>query len=124
MKSISIFLLYGFIVLLTSEQGYSQTYFQQQVDYKIDAQLDTSLKLLKVVCDIDYTNNSTVELDTMIFHLWWNALGDKQSAYAGQQLNMGVRDFHFAPENKMGSYDELIIKDESGQTIAPIGSIA
>ncbi|NNE15184.1 MAG: hypothetical protein HKN51_09425, partial [Saprospiraceae bacterium] len=68
---------------------FSQTYFQQQVDYKITAELDTLKNTLSANCIIEYTNNSNDALDQIVFHTWWNAFKDKNSAFASQQIQNG-----------------------------------
>jgi hypothetical protein len=82
-------------------------YFQQQVDYKIQVQLDDEAHLLHGFVQMDYHNNAPQALDTLYIHLWPNAYRNRQTAYAKQALRMGNADFYFAPESERGSIDSL-----------------
>lgn len=62
----------------------AQTYWQQQVDYKIDVSLNDKEKSLKGFLTLDYTNNSPDKLDFIWFHLWPNAYKDNNTAFAKQ----------------------------------------
>ena len=117
MKSVYQIAIYAFLFWYTIEPCYGQKYFQQEVEYSIDAQLDTSANELKVECTIRYTNNSQAVLDTLLFHLWWNALSDKQSAFATQFLAMGLSQFHFSADSEMGAYFDLNIADSGGHLL-------
>jgi len=66
MKQILLTLTFTFIVLL----GYSQDYFQQEVNYKIEVNLNDTLHELFANESIEYTNNSS---DTLYF-LWFHML--------------------------------------------------
>lgn len=88
----------------------AQEYFQQKVDYSIDAELDAEEHMLIVEGEMRYFNNSPDTLDHLIMHLWMNAFSDKQSHWAIQQIQMGSRDFHFSNENDRGSYSEIVFK--------------
>lgn len=94
-----------------------QNYFQQQVDYDLQAELDTEQQLLKVQGTMTYHNNSNDPLDHLIMHLWWNAFGDKQSAFARQQFEMKQYEFHFASEADMGKYENLVFSDKEGPLV-------
>ncbi len=90
----------------------AQNAFQQQVDFKIVASLDTLNQSLNAQCTIKYKNNSSVSLDKIYLHLWWNAYGDKRSAYAEQQLRLYEMDFHFSDAQFSGSYEKFYIEQE------------
>lgn len=115
--------LYRFLVLillsisacLSAQNDYRN--IQQHVAYDIYAQLDTLQDKLHSECTIKYTNNSSVALDTLYFHLWWNALSDKRSDWAGQMLESGDRSFHFSENKSMGGYEFLEIKSADGKRI-------
>jgi hypothetical protein len=66
--------------------AHAQTYWQQQVDFKIDASLDDQKHVVKGFETIDYTNNSPDKLDFIWFHLWPNAYKNDSTAFAKQLL--------------------------------------
>ena len=53
--------------------AYAQEYWQQQVNYRIDVELDDVNHMLRGVESMEYTNNSPDELDRIYIHLWPNA---------------------------------------------------
>ncbi|MFM6994800.1 MAG: M1 family metallopeptidase [Sediminibacterium sp.] len=70
-KKNSFFALLG---LLMSTNMYAQPErWQQQINYKIDANLDVQKNTVKGTEEIVYTNNSTDTLRKVYFHLYWNA---------------------------------------------------
>ena len=82
---------------------FAQTsYFQQQVDYKIDVTLDDEHHLLQGWIEMEYTNNSTQTLDKIYMHLWPNAYKNDKSAFAKQQLKNNKRSFHFSEKKDRG----------------------
>ncbi|NNE27684.1 MAG: M1 family metallopeptidase [Saprospiraceae bacterium] len=87
-----------------------QEYFQQQVDYKLKVALDTSTNRLTGKGQIIYYNNAPYELNELYIHTFWNALGDKSSAFAEQRLMMLDTDFHFASISDLGGYEKLDIR--------------
>lgn len=71
LKKYSFFALLG---LVMSVQMYAQPErWQQQINYKIDANLDVQKNTVKGTEEILYTNNSTDTLRKVYFHLYWNA---------------------------------------------------
>ncbi len=85
----------------------AQNYFQQKVDYRIDVRLDDEKHELSGTEQVTYTNNSPNTLDYIIFHLWANAFGDRNSAFSRQQLRMGHSDFYYSLEEDMGGYKKI-----------------
>jgi len=82
---------------------FAQTsYFQQQVDYKIDVTLDDEHHLLQGWIEMEYTNNSPQTLDKIYMHLWPNAYKNDKSAFAKQQLKNNKRSFHFSEKKDRG----------------------
>ena len=93
------------IIALSQEDDY----FQQGVKYDIEADL-VSEDTLKASCRITYQNNSNRPLDTLFFHLWMNALGDKSSPFSKQLLKANDRSFYFLKEAEMGGYTSINVK--------------
>ena len=99
-----------FLVLVlsaASAQRYTADYFQQRVDHKITVALDTSTETIDIRSEVTYHNHSADDLESIYFHLWWNAFEDRSSAFSEQRLAMGNRDFYFAPDNLLGGYDSI-----------------
>ena len=80
----------------------AQGYFQQRVDYVMEAELDTTAQELTVTGEMTYVNASPDALDQLVMHLWWNAFGDVRSAFALQQFEMGSYEFHYAKDEDRG----------------------
>ncbi|MEM9884859.1 MAG: M1 family metallopeptidase [Bacteroidota bacterium] len=92
------------------------TYFQQQVNYKIDAQLDDSLHVLVGTIEMEYINNSPDELNEIYMHLWPNAYANKETAFAQQKLRTGSTKFYFAKKKELGALSDLNFQ-VNGETV-------
>ena len=103
MKLLSLILLVMGSLPLVQAQGY----FQQRVDYVMEAELDTTAQELTVTGEMTYVNASPDALDQLVMHLWWNAFGDVRSAFALQQFEMGSYEFHYAKDEDRGQYRDL-----------------
>jgi hypothetical protein len=68
------------------------TYFQQHVDYRIEASLDEEAQVLAGRLRMRYTNNAPASIDTLWFHLHLNAFRPN-SAWATRELEFGQRRF-------------------------------
>lgn len=112
--------IYTFFLLLSSIFLFGQSnYWQQHVEYKINAELDTSEYLLDASCEIQYFNHSPDTLDRIYIHLWANAFSSKSSPFANQALQLGMTDFYFANENQLGGYQDIQTKlSNSEKTIS------
>ncbi len=95
---------------LLSAVSYSQQYWQQQVDYKIEVTLNDTAHSLDGFITIDYKNNSPLTLNFIYFHLWVNAFRDHTTPYAKQQLENGNTKFHFSKESQHGFIDHIDFK--------------
>lgn len=104
-----IIVLFICIISCASQNNLNAQYFQQKVAYDISASHDTISNTITATCDIIYTNNSSVELDTIFLHLWANAFSDKLSAYSNQAIRTGKLDFYFADKKEMGGYNDLAV---------------
>ena len=67
-------------------------YFQQHIDYRIEARLDESAEVLNGRLRLHYRNNAPATLDTLWFHLHLNAFRPN-SAWARRELEYGERRF-------------------------------
>lgn len=68
MKSIVTFLVIPICFL-----GFSQAYFQQEVNYKINVQLNDVEHILTGDEQFEYINNSSSSLQEIYVHVWANA---------------------------------------------------
>ena len=82
MKKLFFFTLMNGLLLF----AHAQAYWQQQVDFKIDATLDDKKHAVKGFATIDYTNNSPDRREFIWFHLWPNAYKNDSTAFAKQVL--------------------------------------
>src|SRR5678815_3539799 len=63
-------------------------YWQQEVNYNIDASLNDKNHTIKGFLKLDYTNNAPGKLDFIWFHLWPNAYKNDQTAFAKQVVTL------------------------------------
>jgi hypothetical protein len=66
--------------------GFSQSYWQQEVNYDIDVLLNDKKNTLNGRLSLEYINHSPDTLNFIWFHLWPNAYKNKTTAYARQIL--------------------------------------
>ncbi len=94
--------------LLTIAQ---QDYWQQEVNYSINVELNDSAHTLTGEEELIYHNNSPASLDTIVFHLWPNAYKSQETALAKQLFRINNSSYHLL-ENKQdqGYIDSLDFK--------------
>ena len=56
-----------------------QTYFQQEVNYKIDVKLNDVDHSLKAFEELQYINNASNSISYIYFHLWPNAYKNNET---------------------------------------------
>jgi hypothetical protein len=95
-------------ILLLS--AYSQTYWQQKVDYTIDVSLNDKEKTLDGFERLVYTNNSPDTLRFIWFHLWPNAYKNDKTAFSEQLLRNGDTRFYFSNKEQRGYINRLDFK--------------
>lgn len=99
-----------FLALLTSLGTCvraQQTYFQQDLDYTIEAQLDDKNHVLHATMTLRYRNNSPDTLRVIPFHVWPRAYSSDKTALAKQLLRQGNTRFHFSERERRGTLDSL-----------------
>ncbi len=94
-------------VLLSTIVFCEKEYFQQDVAYDINVQLDDENHTLSAFEKITYTNNSPDTLQFIWFHLWPNAYKNDSSALAHQFLRLGSTRFKYTKEKDRGYIDSL-----------------
>ncbi|MBI5217678.1 MAG: M1 family metallopeptidase [Bacteroidia bacterium] len=100
---ILLFFAFGFRVA-------AQSYFQQEVNYKINVKLDDKKHSLSAYETIEYINNSPDTLKFLYFHLWPNAYSNDYTAFAKQRIENKEDDFYFSNPEKRGWIDSLDFK--------------
>lgn len=84
-----------------------QTYFQQEVNYKIQVTLNDKAHTLSATEEVEYINNSSTSLSYIYFHLWPNAYKNNQTALAKQLLKLKRTDLFYAENEDRGYIDSL-----------------
>mgnify|MGYP001407174424 CR=1 FL=1 len=105
----SLCILFG---LLTTIQGFAQQncYWQQKVDYSIQADVDDKNARYDGKMKLVYTNNSPDVLDKVYFHLYYNAF------QPGSAMDMRLRNIE-DPDSRM------VERDSDGKTISRISKL-
>ena len=97
-----IFFLGLILISVFSISVFAQTYFQQEVNYKIEVKLNDSIHFLSGFEEIEYINNSPDNLEFIYFHLWPNAYENNETALAKQKFEMGRKIKLFKSEEQRG----------------------
>ena len=87
--------------------GFSQNYWQQEVNYRISVRLDDENHRLRAFEEFEYINNSPDVLDKIYVHLWPNAYKNENTALAKQQYQGGEMDLRFGSDSIKGWIDSL-----------------
>ena len=103
MKYFLIFALVVFNYLSVFSQGY----WQQEVNYKIDVKLDDEDHFLRGSETFQYVNNSPDELAFIYVHVWPNAYKNDQTALAKQLYLDGNDLLKFGADSLKGYIDSL-----------------
>lgn len=85
----------------------ADAYFQQELDYTIDARLDDKTHTLHAQLTLRYQNNSPDTLRSIPFHVWPRAYSSNQTAFAKQQLRNKSTRFYFSEQEQRGTLDSL-----------------
>ena len=91
----------------TPAKAISGPYFQQEVNYSIDVQLDDKTHRLRGREELTYVNHSPQALAFIWFHLWPNAYRDNHTAFGQEQQRQNNRRFLFAKAAERGYIDSL-----------------
>ncbi len=102
-----ILLITFFIICINS---FSQKYFQQEVNFKINVKLNDKNHSLIADETIEYINNSPDTLNFIYFHLWPNAYKNNSTALAMQQIEYENKKLYFSTEKQRGYIDNLNFK--------------
>ena len=83
-------------LLLFVQFSFSQNYWQQHVDYKMDINMDVSDFTFNGKQDLVYTNNSPDTINKVYYHLFFNAF------QPGSQMDVRSRTIR-DPDRRVGS---------------------
>lgn len=87
LKTCSILLISGSLSLAYALSPRSTNYFQQHVDYRINAKLDIALNRIDATQTLIYTNNSPDTLSQLHFHLYLNKYEKGAYHYRGRRTH-------------------------------------
>lgn len=104
-KAKILFLAFYFIFLVQVKA--QQTYFQQEVNYKINVTLNDKAHTLSAFEEIQYINNSSNSLNYIYFHLWPNAYKNNETALAKQLLLHNKTKLYYSTSAERGFIDSL-----------------
>lgn len=103
-------LFFLFSAFMITTLGWSQSYFQQEVNYKINVELDDEKNILSGFETFEYINRSPNELDFIYIHLWPNGYANNETALAKQLYSMNNMVLEYANEEEKGYIDSLDFK--------------
>lgn len=105
LNKLIIFIL--FILVYKLSVNAQQPYFQQEVNYKINVELNDTAHTLSAFEEIQYINNSSTSLNYIYFHLWPNAYKNNETALAKQLLEHNKTTLYFSKPSERGFIDSL-----------------
>jgi hypothetical protein len=103
-KYLLLFIATLFLHTITAAQT---GYWQQQVNYKINVQLNDEEHTLDGFAKIDYINHSPDTLRYIWFHVWPNAYRTDKTAFSDQLLENERIDFYFSNQEDRGYINRL-----------------
>lgn len=110
---LSLTFAFIFCLQLCSYSLAAQTYFQQDVAYRIQVTLNDETHELNADEEIEYLNNSNQTLQEIYFHLWPNAYKNDHTALAKQLLENGETSFYYSKPESRGYINGLNFKVNS-----------
>lgn len=100
--------LFAFIALIWLQiSSFSQTYFQQTVNYRINVELNDKRHELSAFESITYINNSPDTLHYLFFHVWPNGYSSNSTALAKQLFAINGKQRLFDDPEYKGYIDSL-----------------
>jgi hypothetical protein len=110
----SIFLI-GFILLIAGAGRAQQSYWQQELHYRLQAKLNDSSNSIDGYLQLQYINHSPDTLTYIWFHLWPNAYKNDRTAFSEQLLKNGRTDFYFSNRESRGYINRLDFRTATRQ---------
>ncbi len=103
-RQYSVFVLF---IFFSCSRAFSQSYFQQEVNYKIEVKLNDREHVLNGYETIEYINNSPDTLNFLYFHLWPNAYSENSTDLAKELINRDGKEKLFNDPELRGFIDSL-----------------
>jgi hypothetical protein len=98
------------ILILSSSLVNAQSYWQQEVNYKINVRLNDNNHTISAYEEFEYINNSPDKLDFIYVHLWPNAYRNGKTALGKLLYLNGEKLLRFANDSIKGGIDSLDFK--------------
>lgn len=98
------------ISFLLGSVASAQSYFQQEVNYKINVTLNDKENTLSAYEEFEYINNSPDALDFIYIHIWPNAYKNSETALGKQLYRQGNNALEYATPEEKGGIDSLDFK--------------
>jgi hypothetical protein len=102
-----LFFTVFFFITIHALRAQSNAYWQQEVNYTIQVELNDQRHTLTADLSLDYVNHSPDTLREIFFHLWPNAYKGKKSALAKNLARDGNFILYTASANYLGGIDSL-----------------
>lgn len=99
-----------FFLSVTIANAQTAPYFQQEVNYKINVELNDVYHMLRGDETFEYINNSPNTLNEIYIHLWPNAYKNAKTAMAKQKFAKGDYFMLWASQMDKGYIDSLSFK--------------
>ena len=106
------------LFLLLPLSSVAQNYWQQEVNYIINVELNDREHVLNGEISMEYINHSPDTLHEIYIHLWPNAYKDRSSELANQLYRNGDDELYFGNTDNRGSIDGLAFKIDN-RTVEP-----
>ena len=106
-KDLRFLLLLTAAISISSLLNAQSTYWQQEVDFKIQVKLNPADNSLDAFEKIHYANHSPDTLTFIWFQVWPNAYKNDKTAFSDQMLKNGRTDFYFSDKDKKGFINRL-----------------
>lgn len=95
------------LAVLSLTTARSQEYFQQEVNYNIQVELDDTAHTLKAFESLTYHNNSNEALTYIYFHLWPNGYKSNETELGKQILEGSGKGLYLNNPDQAGYIDSL-----------------
>ena len=95
------------LFLLLPLSSFAQNYWQQEVNYIINVELNDREHVLNGEISMEYINHSPDTLHEIYIHLWPNAYKDRSTELANQLYRNGDDELYFGNIDNRGSIDGL-----------------
>ena len=106
------------LLAIATSQVQDTAYFQQGVEYRMEASLEETTSVLSGRARLRYTNRSSRNIDTLYFHLHLNAFRPN-SAWAKRELAFDNRRFQdLGPDDH--AFERLKSVTVAGQSVTPL----